>query len=110
MNILHYFLSRHHNQRSDEYGGSPRNRVRLLEEILVETREAGGDTGAVPCRISTNELLGPAGLERAEVEEMIGFVAEVPELWDVALAAWERTTPVRRVSALRAGRSRLSRG
>ena len=87
--ILHYFLSRHYNQRADEYGGSPRNRVRLLEEILADTREAVGDTCAVPCRIATDELLGPRGLEKAEAEEMIGLIAELPDLWDVALAAWE---------------------
>ena len=75
--------------RSDEYRGSPRNRVRPLEEILIETREAVGDTCAVPCRISTDELLGPAGLEKAEAEEIIGLVAELPDLWDVARAAWE---------------------
>ena len=89
LSILHYFLSRQHNHRSDEYGGSPRNRVRLLDEILVETCEAVGDRCAVPCRISTDKLLGPNGLEKAEVEEMIGHVAELPDLWDVALTAWE---------------------
>ena len=66
LSILQYFLSRHHNRRSDEYGGSPENRVRLLREILTDTREAVGDTCAVPCRISTDELLGPNGLGRAE--------------------------------------------
>ena len=89
ISILHYFLSRHYNHRTDEYGGSPRNRVRLLEEILTDTREAVGATCAVPCRISTDELLGPNGLERAEVEEMIGLIAELPDLWDVVLAPWE---------------------
>ena len=96
LSILHFFLSRHHNHRSDEYGGSPRNRVRLLEEILTDTREAVGDTCAVPCRISTDELLGPAGLEKDEAEEMIGLVAELPDLWDVALAAWENDSQTSR--------------
>ena len=96
LSILHFFLSRHHNHRSDEYGGSPRNRVRLLEEILADTREAVGDTCAVPCRIATDELLGPDGLERAEVEEMIGLVAELPDLWDVALAPWENDSQTSR--------------
>ena len=89
LSFLHHFLSRHFNHRTDEYGGSPENRVRLLEEILIDTREAVGDTCAVPCRISTDELLGPNGLEKAEAEDMIGFIAEIPDLWDVALASWE---------------------
>ena len=96
LSVLQYFLSRHYNDRSDEYGGGTRNRVRLLEEILIDTREAVGDTCAVPCRISTDELRGPNGLERAEAEEMIGLVAELPDLWDVALAAWENDSQTSR--------------
>ena len=96
LSILQYFLSRHYNHRSDEYGGPPENRVRLLREILTETREAVGDTCAVPCRISTDELLGPNGLEKAEAEEMIGLIAELPDLWDVALASWENDSQTSR--------------
>ena len=70
--------------------------MRLLEEVLTDTREAVGDTCAVPCRISTDELLGPNGLEKAEAEEMIGLVAELPDLWDVALAAWENDSQTSR--------------
>ena len=89
LSTLHYFLSRRTNRRSDEYGGSPANRVRLLGEIIADTRDAVGDRCAVPCRIATDELLGAEGLERDEVEEMIGLIAELPDLWDVALAPWE---------------------
>ena len=38
------FLSRVHNQRTDEYGGCFENRVRLLRELLEDTKEAVGDT------------------------------------------------------------------
>ena len=96
ISILHYFLSRHFNHRVDEYGGPTRNRVRLLGEILTDTKEAVGDNCAVPCRIATDELLGPNGLERAEVEEMIGLIAELPDLWDVALAPWENDSQTSR--------------
>ena len=86
---LHHFLSRRYNQRTDEYGGSLENRVRLLRETLIDTREAVGDTCAVPCRISMDELLGPDGLEKAEAEDAIGLLAELPDLWDLVLAGWE---------------------
>ena len=89
LTFLHHFLSRRYNQRTDEYGGSLENRVRLLKEVLIDTREAVGDTCAVPCRISMDELLGPDGLEKAEVEDAIGLVAELPDLWDLVLAGWE---------------------
>ena len=89
LNILHHFLSREFNQRTDEYGGSLENRTRLLKELLIDTKEAVGDTCAVPCRLSVDELRGGAGLEKAETEDMIGLVAEIPDLWDVCLASWE---------------------
>ena len=89
LNILHQFLSREFNRRTDEYGGSLENRARLLKELLTETKEAVGDTCAVPCRLSVDELRGAAGLEKAETEDMIGLVAEIPDLWDVCLAGWE---------------------
>ena len=89
LTFLHHFLSRRYNQRTDEYGGTLENRVRILKEVLTDTREAVGDTCAVPCRISMDELLGPDGLEKAEAEDAIGMVAELPDLWDLVLAGWE---------------------
>ena len=89
LGFLHHFLSRRYNDRTDEYGGSLENRVRLLREITEETKAAAGDVCAVPIRISVDELLGEGGLERAEVEDMIGLLADLPDLWDVTLAGWE---------------------
>ena len=89
LGFLHHFLSRRYNDRTDEYGGSLENRVRLLREITEETKAAVGDVCAVPVRISVDELLGEGGLERAEVEDMIGLMADLPDLWDVTLAGWE---------------------
>ena len=51
---------------------------------------------AVPCRTSKDELLGPDGLERAEAEKMIGLVADLPHIWDVALAAWKNDSQTSR--------------
>ncbi len=96
LSFLHHFLSRHYNQRTDEYGGALENRVRLLREVLEDTKEAVGDSCAVPCRITMDELRGPAGLERAEVEDMIGLVAELPDLWDLCLAGWENDSQTSR--------------
>jgi dimethylamine/trimethylamine dehydrogenase len=86
---LHHFLARRFNDRVDEYGGSLENRVRLIREIIEDTREEAGDDCAVAVRISTDELLGTAGLHKAEAEDVIGMLAELPDLWDVTLAGWE---------------------
>ena len=44
------FLSRSINQRTDEYGGSLENRVRLLREMIEVTKDAVGDSCAVAVR------------------------------------------------------------
>ena len=89
LGFLHHFISRRYNCRTDEYGGSLENRTRLLREILIDTKEAIGDTCAVPCRLSMDELLGSEGLEKAEAEDVVGLLAEIPDLWDFCLAGWE---------------------
>ena len=96
--FFHHFMSRSYNQRSDEYGGSLENRIRILREVLTDIKDAVGHDCGVPCRISLDELLGPDGLERDEVEDMIGMLAELPDLWDVCLAGWENDSRTSRFS------------
>lgn len=88
LSLAMHFLQRRRNQRSDEYGGSLENRVRLLREVLQDTKDAVGDTCAVALRFATEELLGPGGVELAEAKDIVGMLAELPDLWDVNLAAW----------------------
>jgi len=83
-----HFLQRRRNHRSDEYGGSLENRVRLLREVLQDTRDAVGDRCAVALRFATEELLGPEGVELSEAQDIVGLIAELPDLWDVNVAAW----------------------
>ena len=42
-----HFLQKRRNHRTDEYGGSLENRVRLLREMIEDTKEAVGDSCAV---------------------------------------------------------------
>ncbi len=88
LSLAMHFLQRRRNQRSDAYGGSLENRVRLLREVLEDTREAVGDRCAVALRFAVEEGLGPDGVELAEAQDIVGMLAEVPDLWDVNLAAW----------------------
>ena len=89
LTLLMHFLQRRRNQRSDQYGGSLENRVRLLREVLQDTKDAVGDTCAVALRFATEELLGPSGLELHEAKDIVAMLAELPDLWDVNLAAWD---------------------
>ncbi|MHB1595064.1 MAG: oxidoreductase [Streptosporangiaceae bacterium] len=86
---LHHFLSRRYNDRTDEYGGSLENRVRLLREILTDTREAVDGRAAVACRITIDELVGEPGITAAETRDIVGMLAELPDLWDFVLGSWE---------------------
>ncbi len=81
------FLSRRSNDRSDEYGGSLENRVRLLKEMLEDTKDAVGDTCAVALRLAVDELHGPNGItSEGEGRETVALLAELPDLWDVNVA------------------------
>ncbi len=85
-----FFLSRRTNQRGDEYGGSLENRARLFREVIEDTREAIGDSCALAVRLAVDELMGPAGITAgAEGREVMELLAEIPDLWDVNVSAWE---------------------
>ncbi len=89
MTLLYQFLLSRYNQRSDEYGGSLENRVRLIREVLQDIKEAVGGDCAVAFRFGVDELLGKAGMEVSEAEDIVGLLADIPDLWDVNIAAWD---------------------
>jgi dimethylamine/trimethylamine dehydrogenase len=77
------------NKRTDEYGGSLQNRVRLMREIVEEMKEAIGQTCAVAVRFSTDELLKlPGETLQSEAHEVISMLSAVPDLWDVKSSSW----------------------
>lgn len=50
------FLNAHVNKRTDEYGGSPENRLRFLKEVVQAVRKATGEGFIVGLRISSREM------------------------------------------------------
>jgi dimethylamine/trimethylamine dehydrogenase len=99
MTLLQHFLSRRHNHRCDEYGGSLENRVRLVREILQDTHEAVGDRCAVAFRLAVDELLGEAGLSaKGEGHDIVAMLAELPDLWDVNVSGWPNDSQTARFS------------
>ncbi|HLE99294.1 MAG TPA: FAD-dependent oxidoreductase [Gaiellaceae bacterium] len=89
LTTIQHFLSRRYNDRRDGYGGSLDNRARLLREILEDTLEEVDGGAAVACRICVDELVGGVGLEREEIEEVLGLVGELPDLWDFMVGEWD---------------------
>ena len=89
--LLTHFLSRRTNKRTDEYGGSLENRVRLFRELIEETKDAVGDSCAVADRFAVEEFLGPMGItSENEGKEIVEMLAELPDLWDVNISKWSR--------------------
>ncbi|MGH8131946.1 MAG: NAD(P)-binding protein, partial [Steroidobacteraceae bacterium] len=87
MGYLPYeFLLAEWNQRTDGYGGSVGNRVRIVRELLEATHEAVAGQCAVALRISLEELRSrPSEVAASEAHEVVGLLAELPDLWDVKL-------------------------
>jgi dimethylamine/trimethylamine dehydrogenase len=83
------FILKRFNDRTDEYGGSLENRVRLFRELIEDTKETVGDTCAVAVRFAVDELLGDEGLtHQGEAYDVVAMLAELPDLWDVNLSSW----------------------
>ncbi len=100
MSLPMHFLSKRHNQRSDEYGGSLENRVRLFRELIEETKDAIGDKCAVAVRLAVDELLGASGINSdGEGKEIVAMLAELPDLWDVNISGWSNDSMTSRFSA-----------
>ncbi|MFK7997112.1 MAG: FAD-dependent oxidoreductase [Granulosicoccus sp.] len=100
MTLLHHFLLKRHNQRTDEYGGSTENRLRLFREVIEDTKEAVGDTCAVAVRLAVDELRGSEGMQHdAEARDIIESIAELPDLWDVNLSDWSNDSQSSRFSS-----------
>ena len=92
-----HFLSRRHNRRSDEYGGSLENRARLLRELIEDTKEAVGDSCAVALRLAVDELLGEDGHHRGgRPGRVVELLAELPDLWDVNVSDWSHDSQTSR--------------
>lgn len=93
---MHFMLKRY-NPRTDEYGGSLENRVRLFRELIEDTKDAVGDTCAVAVRFAVDELMGADGMQStAEGHDIVEMLAELPDLWDVNISGWENDSETSR--------------
>ena len=92
-----HFLTRRNNQRTDEYGGSLENRLRLFRELIEDTREAVGDSMGIIVRFAVDEMMGSDGLEwHGEGKEAVEMLAELPDMWDVNVSDWDNDSKTSR--------------
>ncbi|MDH5356911.1 MAG: NADH:flavin oxidoreductase, partial [Gammaproteobacteria bacterium] len=82
--LLDNFLNPKLNTRSDEYGGSLENRMRLVRELIEETKDAVGDKCAVAVRFTVDDGGGGDGVPvHNDRMAMFEAMAELPDLWDI---------------------------
>ena len=99
LTLLQHFLLKRYNHRTDEYGGSFENRLRLFREVLADTKEAVGDRCGIAVRLAVDELLGEDGLQHdREGRDILAAVADEPDLWDVNLSDWSNDSQTSRFS------------
>jgi dimethylamine/trimethylamine dehydrogenase len=82
--ICHQFLDPFYNRRSDEYGGSLRNRARFWLEAIEVVREAVGDDCAITARVGHE--VGRRGVTIEEACEFVSLADELVDLWDLTIS------------------------
>lgn len=84
--LIHQFLSPYYNRRNDEFGGSVRNRARVLELIAEAVRSEAGEDFPLTVKVPIGEdapALSPRtsfeeGLELCRLAEAFGYHAVTP--------------------------------
>lgn len=88
------FLSKYSNHRTDEYGGSPENRARLLTEIIDEVHATCGSDMPILVRISADDLM-PGGNRIEDTLELIPIIEKHGvDAWSVQVGFHEAPRPV----------------
>ncbi|MFN2544617.1 MAG: NADH:flavin oxidoreductase [Actinomycetota bacterium] len=84
--FIHQFLSPYYNRRSDEFGGSVRNRARILELLASVIRRDAGEDFPLTVKIPIGEDAPPLspkttfeeGIELCRIAEGLGYDAITP--------------------------------
>ncbi len=101
--FINQFLVKHTNQRTDQWGGSYENRMRLPLEILERTREAVGRDFIIIYRLSMLDLI-PDGSSWEEVAQLArGVVKAGATIINTGIGWHEARIPTIATSVPRAG-------
>lgn len=86
--LLNQFLSPYFNKRTDEYGGSTENRVRIVREVLQAIRAAVGPGFPIEIRISGSELF-EGGYDINEGVKIAQMVEDLVDLIHVSVGSYQ---------------------
>lgn len=93
-----HFLSTRYNTRTDAYGGSIDNRMRLLRELIEDTRAEVDGACAVAVRFAVHDFSGVISRD-SEGRAVIAALGELPDLWDVNVSPWSYDSGTARFDA-----------
>jgi 2,4-dienoyl-CoA reductase-like NADH-dependent reductase (Old Yellow Enzyme family) len=85
--LLDQFLSPFYNRRTDEFGGSPENRARVVQLIRAAVAQRAGED--FPCTVKLPAEVALPGMPRARAEDVLRLAA-LCEQW-----GYDAVTPVR---------------
>lgn len=87
--LINQFLSPYFNHRTDKYGGSLENRVRLAQEVLDSVRKAVGPGFPIEFRMSGSELF-EGGYNLSEGVEIAKLLESRIDLLHVSAGTYQR--------------------
>ncbi|MBE0599478.1 MAG: FAD-dependent oxidoreductase [Desulfuromonadales bacterium] len=90
--LLGGFLSPYSNKRTDEYGGSFENRMRIIMEVIDSVRAAVGDDYVVGIQVNGDDLT-PGGLDFEEWKEVARIISETGKIDYITVKAGTYWTP-----------------
>ncbi|MDP2719159.1 MAG: NAD(P)/FAD-dependent oxidoreductase [Dehalococcoidia bacterium] len=90
--MLCHWLSPLTNKRTDEYGGSLENRLRIVTEIITDMKKKAGKDFPIICKIATSDLVFQGGYHLEDAKEMAKILEKAGiEAFD-QVPAWHEST------------------
>ncbi|MBI2934855.1 MAG: FAD-dependent oxidoreductase [Chloroflexi bacterium] len=90
--MLCHWLSPLTNKRTDEYGGSLENRLRIATEIIANIKKKAGDDFPVITKIATSDLVFEAGYNLEDAQEMAKILEKAGYAAFDQVPAWHEST------------------
>lgn len=73
--LLSQFCSPHTNRRTDEYGGSPEGRMKLLKRLVIEIRADHPPPFCLSVKLNSGDYMEKGGLSQDEALEQVRWLA-----------------------------------
>jgi 2,4-dienoyl-CoA reductase-like NADH-dependent reductase (Old Yellow Enzyme family) len=87
--LMSQFLSPATNRRTDDYGGTPENRLRFLREVLAAIRDEVGPEYPVGVRLSSDDDV-PGGLTPTDARSIALAIQPMVDFLDVSFGGYYR--------------------